>query len=120
TRVKAEMIKKKEDMLQDLTDYISRHNWFKDFLFEECMKTISINLFRPLPYQFRPPSLMFFHDEVFEKEANYEDPSWKHLKLVYDLAWRIICTTQVTPQIMEVESVYLLFCIKKKKKNLCI
>ncbi|ETO11889.1 hypothetical protein RFI_25491 [Reticulomyxa filosa] len=102
TRVKLEMIKKKEELLADLTEFVSRNTWFSEDMFEECLKTISANLFRSLPYQFRPPSLMFFNDEVFEKETVYEDPTWRHLKLVYDLTWRIINNPDVTAQVMEV------------------
>ncbi|ETO19891.1 hypothetical protein RFI_17322, partial [Reticulomyxa filosa] len=102
TRVKLQIVQKKEALLTDLTDFISQNTWFSEELFEECLKTISINLFRPLPYQYRPPSLMFFNDEVFEKETSYEDPSWRHLKLVYDLTWRVINTPSVTAQIMEI------------------
>ncbi|ETO32701.1 protein phosphatase 2a, regulatory subunit [Reticulomyxa filosa] len=95
------MIEKKELLLIDLSEYVARQEWYKEDLFEECLKTISLNLFRTLPYQYRPPSLMFFHDEFFEKETSYEDPSWRHLKLIYDLTWRVISTANVTPQIME-------------------
>src|SRR5690606_34991634 len=66
-----------------------------------CLNAVAVNLFRPLPYQYRPPLLSFFNDEVFDKDDNFEDSSWTHLKLVYDLTWRVINTPQVTAQIME-------------------
>ena len=95
------MIKKKEAMLLELSEFIARHHWFKEKLYHECLKTVSINLFRPLPYQYRPPSLSFFNDEVFDKDINFEDPAWRHLKLVYDLTWRVINTPHVTADMME-------------------
>ncbi len=55
-----------------------------------------IEFIRSLPYQDRPPALSFFNDEVFDKHTNFEDPAWRHLKLVYDLTWRVINTPQVT------------------------
>jgi len=58
-------------------------------------------LFRALPFQDRPPALSFFNDEVFDKDTNFEDPAWRHLKLVYDLTWRVINTPQVTAAMME-------------------
>ncbi|ETO21607.1 hypothetical protein RFI_15596, partial [Reticulomyxa filosa] len=93
--------KKKLDLLSDVSEFISRHHWFKEELFEDCLRTISVNLFRALPYQFRPPTLMFFHEKVFDKETTYEDPSWRHVKLAYDLLWRIINSNEVTAAIME-------------------
>jgi len=85
----------------ELSEFIARHHWFKEDLYIECLESVKINLFRALPYQYRPPSLSFFNDEVFDKEINFEDPSWQHLKLVYDLTWRVINTPQVTSAIME-------------------
>merc|ERR1712176_1226513 len=34
-------------------------------------------------------------------DTNFEDPAWRHLKLVYDLTWRVINTPQVTASMME-------------------
>lgn len=85
-----ELIGKKESMLLELSEFISLNVWFKEALFETCLKTVSQNLFRALPFQDRPPGLSSFHDEVFE------DPTWRHLKLVYNLMWNVINTPQVT------------------------
>ena len=85
----------------ELSEFIARHHWFKEPLYHECLITVSVNLFRPLPYQYRPPSLSFFNDEVFDKDVNFEDPAWRHLKLVYDLTWRVINTPSVTADMME-------------------
>ena len=96
-----ELIEKKERMLLELSEFIARHVWFKESLYEKCLQTVSFNLFRALPYQDRPPALSFFNDEVFDKDTNFEDPAWRHLKLVYDLTWRVINTPQVTAAMME-------------------
>lgn len=96
-----ELIGKKESMLLELSEFIARHVWFKEALYETCLKTVSQNLFRALPFQDRPPALSFFNDEVFDKDTNFEDPAWRHLKLVYDLTWRVINTPQVTAAMME-------------------
>jgi len=96
-----ELIEKKERMLLELSEFIARHVWFKESLYEKCLDTVSNNLFRALPYQDRPPALSFFNDEVFDKDTNFEDPAWRHLKLVYDLTWRVINTPQVTAAMME-------------------
>jgi len=96
-----ELIGKKESMLLELSEFIARHVWFKEKLYETCLETVSHNLFRALPFQDRPPALSFFNDEVFDKDTNFEDPAWRHLKLVYDLTWRVINTPQVTAAMME-------------------
>eukprot|EP00485_Elphidium_margaritaceum_P002877 CAMPEP_0202702402 /NCGR_PEP_ID=MMETSP1385-20130828/15384_1 /ASSEMBLY_ACC=CAM_ASM_000861 /TAXON_ID=933848 /ORGANISM="Elphidium margaritaceum" /LENGTH=991 /DNA_ID=CAMNT_0049360043 /DNA_START=157 /DNA_END=3132 /DNA_ORIENTATION=- len=96
-----ELIEKKERLLLELSEFIARHVWFKESLYEKCLETVSVNLFRALPYQDRPPALSFFNDEVFDKDTNFEDPAWRHLKLVYDLTWRVINTPQVTAPMME-------------------
>eukprot|EP01084_Bolivina_argentea_P048444 89261_1 len=96
-----ELIEKKERMLLELSEFIARHVWFKESLYEKCLVTVSFNLFRALPFQDRPPALSFFNDEVFDKDTNFEDPAWRHLKLVYDLTWRVINTPQVTAGMME-------------------
>ncbi len=101
TKVKLLMIEKKEKILTELSEFCAKHHWFKVDLFVECIDTISHNLFRPLPYQERPPALSFFNDEVFDKDTTFEVPSWRHVKLVYDLTWRVINTPQVTAAMME-------------------
>ena len=95
------IIVKKEKILVELSEFIARHVWFQEALYEACLEMIGANLFRPLPYQDRPPALSFFNDEVFDKDSNFEDPAWRHLKLVYDVTWRVINTPLVTAAMME-------------------
>jgi serine/threonine-protein phosphatase 2A regulatory subunit B' len=101
TKVKLHMIEKKERILAELSDYVARSEWFEEDIFPTCLTTIRVNLFRPLPFRQRPPQLFFLNDEVFDKDTNFEDPAWRHLKLVYDLVWRVINTQKVTPELMQ-------------------
>eukprot|EP01084_Bolivina_argentea_P316080 547807_1 len=94
------LIDKKERILLELSKFISDHIWFKQNLFEKCLETISNNLFRSLPYQNTPTTLSYPDNDILQTYTEFEDPSWRHLKLIYELLWRVINTPQISTDIM--------------------
>ena len=67
-------------------DYIGRNAWYSNEILEQCMTTIEANLFRSLPEG------RTMHPDV--EEEPFEDPQWLHLSFVYELAFRLITSTE--------------------------
>ena len=92
-------IDKKKQMLGEILDYIARFQWYSETVLQQCIKTISVNLFRALPRSNKNPEI---EDEPFE------DPAWTHLQLVYDLTLRLVINVDVDKK---VTLLFLIFCL---------
>ena len=83
-------IEKKKQMLGEILDYIARYQWYSESVLQQCIETISYNLFRALPRSNKNPEI---EDEPFE------DPAWQHLQLVYDLTLRLVINVDVDKKV---------------------
>ncbi|ETO29816.1 hypothetical protein RFI_07305, partial [Reticulomyxa filosa] len=83
-------IEKKKTMLTEILDYVSKFAWYSEPVLQQCMITISKNLFRSLPRSKK---------HLEGEEEPFEDPSWPHLQLVYDLALRLVVCTDIDKKV---------------------
>eukprot|EP01083_Nonionella_stella_P215068 774422_1 len=96
-------IENKTDVLTNILQYMSGHNWGNMQLFEQCLETIKHNLFRPLPAD-HP------FDDVY-------DPAWAHIQLMYELTYHVSGNVSIEKKTMQTyfDAVFLrqlinLFC----------
>eukprot|EP01084_Bolivina_argentea_P053363 97955_1 len=92
---KTHVLETTKDILQDT---IGRCK----YVLQQTIQTISTNLFRSLPYHVRPYILSIYNNDIpIQNNINYQDASWKHLKLVYSLLWTIINIPAVTAAVIK-------------------
>ena len=89
-------IEKKKQILTEIVQYLAEHAWYNEQILEQCVKTISSNLFRALPNSGKNPDV---------EDEPYEDPAWVHLQLIYDLTLRLVINTDVEKKVF-----FLFFC----------
>ncbi|KAK2946319.1 putative Serine/threonine-protein phosphatase 2A 56 kDa regulatory subunit gamma [Blattamonas nauphoetae] len=81
--------------LKDMVGYVTNHrNVFPENTWAPIMKTVSVNIFRPLPISEKPPSLLTDADE----DEPFLDPAWIHLQYIYELLFRFVLSTEVDPK----------------------
>ena len=85
-------IEKKRQILTEILQYIARYSWCNHDTLKQCIKTISANLFRALPQSVKNP-------EVEEDQEPFEDASWPHLLLIYELTFRLVNNTEVDKKV---------------------
>ena len=71
TRQEEELIEKKSMYLQELVQHLERKKWFNYDVLPAVLETIGSIIFRPFPFNFRPPKLQFFNDQVFDNPQNF-------------------------------------------------
>src|SRR5690606_14146746 len=69
-------IEKKTKILSEISEFISKHSWYNESVLQQCIVTISKNLFRTLPRIYK-------NEHTIVEDEQFEDPSWTHLQLVY-------------------------------------
>eukprot|EP01084_Bolivina_argentea_P086085 155605_1 len=80
---------RKKDLLMEILQSMSGNKWNNLQLLEECISTISINLFRSLP----SPDMI--KTDANDDEMDFRDPSWEHLQLIYELTYEIVLHTHI-------------------------
>ncbi|ETO12441.1 hypothetical protein RFI_24935, partial [Reticulomyxa filosa] len=79
-------IGKKKELLNEIIEYVSKYAWYSEPILQQCITTIVKNLFRSLPRRRRQSD---------NEDDKFEDPSWPHLHLVYDLVLRLVICTDI-------------------------
>ena len=55
-------------MLIEILEHVSRSSWYSEPVLQQCMRTISENLFRPLPRNYK---YFDYEEEPFEDPASH-------------------------------------------------
>ncbi|ETO05480.1 hypothetical protein RFI_31919, partial [Reticulomyxa filosa] len=127
SRAWTKLIQKKEEILNELMEFIGTYHWYTDETFEACLQMIASNLFRCVSYPKLLPSMtdqVKLHMSIANshallpsmlnasqqtssdihvdtihninpKNGMYEDPAWPHVKLVYEILWRVVHTKDI-------------------------
>ncbi|XP_040972787.1 serine/threonine protein phosphatase 2A 59 kDa regulatory subunit B' eta isoform isoform X2 [Gossypium hirsutum] len=83
----------KRQTLLELVDYVSSANGkFPEIVMQEFVKTVSLNLFRPLTSPPRENKVLEAFD--VEDEEPSVDPAWSHLQVVYELFLRFVVSPE--------------------------
>ncbi|KAM0939894.1 putative protein phosphatase 2A, regulatory B subunit, B56, armadillo-like helical [Dioscorea sansibarensis] len=79
----------KKQTLLELADYVTSVNGkLTEYVMQEIIKTVSVNLFRPLLPAPREGKITEALD--LEEEEPLMDPAWPHLQIVYELFLRFV------------------------------
>jgi len=98
TEEEAQGIEKKRILLNELVEHISTQEWFSEEALLHLLNMIKCNLFRGLPGN---PASDKPEGQGGEDEDSFQDPSWPHLHLIYEVLLRFLLSPNANKKIMQ-------------------
>lgn len=98
TEEEAQGIEKKRILLNELVEHISTQEWFSEEALLHLLNMIKCNLFRGLPGN---PASDKPEGQGGEDEDSFQDPSWPHLHLIYEVLLRFLLSPNANKKVMQ-------------------
>lgn len=87
-------IENKRQMLVEIVEFISTQQWWDEKILQELIKCMNCNLFRTLPTKGDRKVV-----KGDEEEEPFQDPSWIHLQLIYELCLRFLIANDINKKV---------------------